>query len=107
MTRPPTHWSGLASQTSLRENPSSHSQVADSLEREEELVERTDSVHARFEHEQGQGGGARDEILNKLAASFDAFRELMANLTEGTKVRVGPGCEPTLTSAKKVPWLFI
>ena len=70
-----------------------------SLERQEELIERTDSAHTRFEHEQGQVGGARDEILNKLAAGFDAFQELMANLTEGTKVRVGPGCEPALTSA--------
>ena len=77
--------------------------MADSLERQEELVERTDSAHARFEHEQGQGGGARDEMLKKLAAGFDAFQELMANLTEGTKVRVGPGCEPALTSAKNVP----
>ena len=79
--------------------------MADSLERQEDLVERTDS--ARFEHEQGQGGGARDEMLKKLAAGFDAFQELMANLTEGTKVRVGPGCEPVLTSAKSVPALYL
>ena len=94
----------LASQTSLPENPaSSHSQVADSLERQEELVEWTDSAHAHLEHEQGQVGGARDEMVKKLAAGFDAFQELMANLTEGTKVTVGLGCEPALTSAKNVP----
>ena len=41
-------------------------------------------------------------MLKKLASGFDALQELMANLTEGTKVRVGAGYEPAVTSAKKV-----
>ena len=61
------------------------------MERQEGLVERVDSAHGRFEQEQGQGGGARDQMMKRLAAGFDAFQDLMANLTEGTKVRGGVG----------------
>ena len=61
------------------------------MESQEGLVERIDSAHGRFEQEQGQGGGARDQMMKQLAAGYDAFQELLANLTEGTKVRVG--CE--------------
>lgn len=62
-------------------------QVADSLARQEDLIGRIQSAHARFEAEtQSQGMGARDQKLMELATGYDAFMELTSNLNEGTKV---------------------
>lgn len=65
-------------------------QVADSVARQEDLIGRIQSAHARFEAEtQSQGMGAREQKLVQLAAGYDAFMELTSNLTEGTKVSRG------------------
>ena len=65
-------------------------QVADSLARQEEMIGRIQSAHARFEAEtQSQGMGAREQKLMELASGYDAYMELTSNLTEGTKVSLG------------------
>lgn len=61
-------------------------EVSDSLARQEDLINRIQSAHARFESEtQSQGMGAREQKLMELASGYDAFMELTSNLTEGTK----------------------
>lgn len=63
--------------------------MSESVDRQDELVSRIESAHARFEQESaGAGASAREEMLKNLAGAYDVFQELLANLTEGTKVRV-------------------
>ena len=61
-------------------------QVNESLEKQEGIVQRIMSTHDQFVREtQSRGASAREEKLKELAAGYDAFVELDANLTEGTK----------------------
>ena len=62
-------------------------QVADSVSRQESFVGQIESAHTRFVQEtHSQGVSEREQKLKELAAGYDAFVELQANLTEGTKV---------------------
>jgi programmed cell death 6-interacting protein len=61
-------------------------QVAESTGKQEQVVRDILTAHDQFIREtQSQGVSARDEKLKELAAGYDAFVELDANLTEGTK----------------------
>lgn len=61
-------------------------QVTDSVEKQEGIVQNIMAAHDQFIREtQSQGVSAREEKLKELAAGYDAFMELDANLTEGTK----------------------
>ena len=71
-----------------------HHQVSESIDRQDELVSCIESAHARFKHESaGAGASAREEMLKNLAGAYDVFQELLANLTEGTKVKSGVVCK--------------
>ena len=62
-------------------------QVGESIQRQDELVARINSAHAKFLQEtQQHGTSARDTVLKELAAGFDTYQELMGNLQEGTQV---------------------
>ncbi|XP_034935914.1 programmed cell death 6-interacting protein [Chelonus insularis] len=61
------------------------SQIRDSAARQESLVAEIQSAHAAFTREQSGSGSARESTLCKLAAAYDAFKELKNNLQEGTK----------------------
>ena len=62
-------------------------QVAESIQRQDELVARIESAHAKFQQEtQQHGTSARDTVMKELAAGFDTYQELMGNLQEGTQV---------------------
>ena len=64
-------------------------QVAESIQRQDELVARINSAHAKFQQEtQQHGTSARDTVLKELAAGFDTYQELMGNLQEGTQVHI-------------------
>lgn len=61
-------------------------QVSESVDKQEGIVGRISASHDQFIREtQSQGVSAREEKLKELAAGYDAFMELNANLTEGTK----------------------
>lgn len=61
-------------------------QVADSLAREQQLVQDIQSANAEFcQEKQGHGGNNREAVLMELAAAHDMYMELTANLKEGTK----------------------
>ena len=61
-------------------------QVAESVEKQEGIAGRIVAAHDQFTREtQSRGVSAREEKLKELAAGYDAFMELDANLTEGTK----------------------
>ena len=61
-------------------------QVSESVAKQEQVVQRIMTAHDQFIREtQSQGPSAREEKLKELAAGYDAFMELDANLTEGTK----------------------
>ncbi|CAN8014036.1 unnamed protein product, partial [Ixodes persulcatus] len=61
-------------------------QVADSLAREQQLVQDIQSANAEFcQEKQGHGGNNREAVLMELAAAHDMYMELTANLNEGTK----------------------
>lgn len=61
-------------------------QVAENVEKQEGIVGRIVIAHDKFTQEtQSRGQSPREEKLKVLAAAYDAFMELDANLTEGTK----------------------
>lgn len=61
-------------------------QVTESLDKQEGIVQSVMSAHDQFIRETQSGGmSAREQKLKELAAGYDAFMELDANLTEGTK----------------------
>lgn len=61
-------------------------QVADSLAKEQQVVQSIQAANAEFcQEKQGQGGNNREAVLMELAAAFDMYMELTANLEEGTK----------------------
>lgn len=62
-------------------------QVTESVDKQEGIIGRIITAHDEFTREtQSQGGvSPREEKLKELAAGYDAFMELDANLTEGTK----------------------
>ncbi|XP_008545524.1 programmed cell death 6-interacting protein [Microplitis demolitor] len=61
------------------------SQVRDSSARQEKLIAEIQSNHAAFTREQSGSGSSREAELRKLAAAYDAFKELKNNLQEGAK----------------------
>ncbi|XP_043268498.1 programmed cell death 6-interacting protein [Venturia canescens] len=60
-------------------------QVRDSLARQETLINDIQNAHAAFTREQSGSGSTRETMLCKLAAAYDAFKELKNNLHEGAK----------------------
>merc|ERR1719186_2369047 len=60
-------------------------QVKESVERQERLIAQIQEQHQQFIVEKGGAGDAREEALKSLAASYDVYMELYANLKEGTK----------------------
>lgn len=61
-------------------------QVTESVERQESMLQSIVAAHDQFTREnQSEGMSAREQKLKELAAGYDAFMELDANLTEGTK----------------------
>lgn len=60
-------------------------QIRESASRQEELIRNIQIQHGEFVREQSGSGTAREEILRKLAAAYDAFKELKNNLSEGGK----------------------
>ncbi|XP_017877925.1 programmed cell death 6-interacting protein [Ceratina calcarata] len=60
-------------------------QVRDSIARQEQLIAEIQRCHAEFTAEQSGTGSAREAMLCKLAAAYDAFKELKGNLNEGAK----------------------
>ena len=62
--------------------------MVESVQRQDQLVAKIESAHAKFQQEtQQHGASARDTALKELAAGFDTYQELMGNLQEGTQVR--------------------
>lgn len=61
------------------------SQVKESIERQEALVNDIQSAHKTFVSETGAGTGSRDEFYTELAQAYASFIELDNNLKEGTK----------------------
>lgn len=64
-------------------------QVSESLSRQEQLVENIRRANQQFQSEK-QGTSTsemREEMLKNLARAYDAYKELLNNLKEGTKVR--------------------
>lgn len=60
-------------------------QVSESLARQEQLIPDIQSAHSKFTTEQSGSGSSREAMLCKLAAAYDAFKELKSNLNEGIK----------------------
>lgn len=60
-------------------------QTQESIERQERLIAQIQELHQQFIVEKGGAGDAREEALKAVAASFDVYMELNANLKEGTK----------------------
>lgn len=61
-------------------------QVEESLQSQQQLVAKIQEAHQAFVQECGHDSSGRDEVLGKLASSYDAYIELESNLTEGSKV---------------------
>lgn len=60
-------------------------QVRESAERQQVLISEVQVAHEEFTKEQSGSGSSREEILRKLAAAYDAFKELKSMLKEGAK----------------------
>ncbi|XP_053980458.1 programmed cell death 6-interacting protein [Hylaeus volcanicus] len=60
-------------------------QIRDSVSRQEQLIAEIQRCHAEFTNEQSGSGSSRETMLCKLAAAYDAFKELKGNLNEGAK----------------------
>lgn len=61
-------------------------QVEESVAKQEQVVACIETAHGQFTREtQAPGVSAREQKLKDLATGYDAFMELNANLTEGTK----------------------
>jgi programmed cell death 6-interacting protein len=63
--------------------------VEQSIKRQDGIMAEVEQWNKRFAEERHVAGGAeREKLLKELAASYDSFFELQANLTEGTKVNI-------------------
>lgn len=60
-------------------------QVADSIGRQQSLIQDIQDAHSAFTAEAGSGSNQRDQMLSQLASAYDIFTELQHNLKEGTK----------------------
>nr|XP_003699475.1 PREDICTED: programmed cell death 6-interacting protein [Megachile rotundata] len=60
-------------------------QVRESVARQEQLIAEIQRSHSEFTAEQSGSGSSREAMLCKLAAAYDAFKELRDNLNEGAK----------------------
>ncbi|PBC29144.1 Programmed cell death 6-interacting protein [Apis cerana cerana] len=60
-------------------------QVRDSVSHQEQLIAEIQKCHTEFTAEQSGSGSSRETMLCKLAAAYDAFKELKGNLNEGAK----------------------
>ncbi|XP_076628899.1 programmed cell death 6-interacting protein-like protein AliX [Colletes latitarsis] len=60
-------------------------QIRDSVSRQEQLIAEIQRCHTEFTSEQSGSGSSREMMLCKLAAAYDAFKELTGNLKEGAK----------------------
>lgn len=64
-------------------------QVAESLQKQEQLVTQIQNANDEFVRakSQNQSGASREEKMKELAAAYDGYVELKGNLEEGTKVQ--------------------
>ncbi|XP_012281249.1 programmed cell death 6-interacting protein isoform X2 [Orussus abietinus] len=60
-------------------------QVRENTDRQRALIEEIQAKHAEFTAEQSGSGTNREAVLCKLAAGYDAFKELKSRLQEGIK----------------------
>jgi programmed cell death 6-interacting protein len=60
-------------------------QVADSISRQQALIQDIQDAHAAFTADCGSGTNQRDQQLSQLASAYDIFTELQHNLKEGAK----------------------
>lgn len=61
--------------------------VQESLDKQPQLVQRIMTASAEFENlTAGQSVGEREAKLKELATGYDAFHQLVSNISEGTKV---------------------
>ncbi|CAG9798578.1 unnamed protein product [Chironomus riparius] len=60
-------------------------QVADSIGRQQSLIQDIQDAHSSFTAEVGSGSNKRDQQLSQLASAYDIFTELQHNLKEGSK----------------------
>lgn len=60
-------------------------QVAEIVENQNSLIENIQTANTGFNSAKQGRVGQRDQVLKDLAAAFDAYIELSANLQEGTK----------------------
>ena len=60
-------------------------QVADSIKTQESLISSIQLKHTEFAKEHVSIGSAREQMMCKLAAAYNAFSELKNNLQEGIK----------------------
>lgn len=64
-----------------------HLQVQESLDKQPQLIQRIMTASTEFEHlTAGQSVGEREAKLKELATGYDAFQQLVSNISEGTKV---------------------
>ena len=63
-------------------------QVAESLSRQEQLIENIRRANQQFQSEKqgNESSEMREEMLKNLARAYDTYQELLSNLKEGTKV---------------------
>lgn len=60
-------------------------QVAESVSRQQTLIQDIQAAHQNFTAECGSGTNQRDQVMSQLASAYDIFTELQHNLKEGTK----------------------
>ncbi|XP_044258227.1 programmed cell death 6-interacting protein [Tribolium madens] len=60
-------------------------QVRESIEKQEGLIAKIQQAHSQFIQERGSTASGRESKMVQLAGAHDAFRDLLNNLTEGTK----------------------
>ena len=60
-------------------------QVAESIDRQQTLIQDIQAAHHNFTAECGSGTNQRDQLMSQLASAYDIFTELQHNLKEGTK----------------------
>lgn len=60
-------------------------QVAESVNRQQTIIQDIQQSHHQFSAEAGSGSNQRDQMMSQLASAYDIFTELQHNLKEGTK----------------------
>jgi programmed cell death 6-interacting protein len=64
-----------------------HDRAEKSIKQQDTIMAEVEQWNKRFAEERHVAGGAeRENLLKQLATAYDAYFELQANLSEGTKV---------------------